>query len=275
VGARVVVGHAPVVREVRAAGPLMAALAAPVTARAPWLTVVLNSGAASRRPGRPIAVVVDGSDRERPDAAAFLELRRRGARTVVTLLGDGAGPQPGGGPTARLLARDETSAALLAAGIAALIGSLAGPWSLRLTGLPLGDPVVRRLAAAFPTSTVATLRTRALVDGLDGPPGAPRRTAVPAEVDQCLPGLLGRVGDRTDRRFLRAAVRLHAAIGQVEIATGDDSVLLTLLDGAHRWPWWGAGAGLSEVMGAPLVQLTASGAGRWADRLRAGAGQSG
>jgi hypothetical protein len=51
---RIVVGRARVVREVRAAAPLMADLRAPITARGPWLTAVLNQGAARRESGRPV-----------------------------------------------------------------------------------------------------------------------------------------------------------------------------------------------------------------------------
>src|SRR4051812_46563791 len=96
---RIAVGRARVVREVRAAGPLMAALRAPVTARGPWLTAVLNAGAAHRFTGRPVAVVVEAHRQGRPDAAAFLNLRRRGPATVVTLLGAGrpGGPAGAGG----------------------------------------------------------------------------------------------------------------------------------------------------------------------------------
>ena len=89
---RVAVGRAQVVREVRAAAPLMARLRAPVTARGPWLTAVLNAGAARRFSGSPVAVVVEAHRQGRPDAAAFLLLRRRGPVSVVTMLGDGAAP---------------------------------------------------------------------------------------------------------------------------------------------------------------------------------------
>jgi hypothetical protein len=89
---RIVVGRAQVVREVRAAAPLMADLRAPVTARGPWLTAVLNAGAARRGAGRPVAVVVEPHAQGRPEAVAFLTLRRRGLATVVTMLGDGLAP---------------------------------------------------------------------------------------------------------------------------------------------------------------------------------------
>jgi hypothetical protein len=55
--------------------------------------------------------------------------------------------------------------------------------------------------------------------------------------------------------FVRAAARLHAAIGQLEVAAADGHVLLTLVDGDDRWPWWTSGDAVTG-MGAPLVSLT-------------------
>src|SRR5688572_27121826 len=98
----------------------MASLRAPVTARGPWLTVVLNEAAAARSRSRPVAVVVEAHRQGRPEAVAFLELRRRGLTTVVSMLGGTADPLPGGRPTARLLARDEDAANRLAEGVADL-----------------------------------------------------------------------------------------------------------------------------------------------------------
>ena len=57
---RVAVGRARVVREIRAAAPLMAALRAPVAARGPWLTAVLNASGTARFSGRPVYVRRDG-----------------------------------------------------------------------------------------------------------------------------------------------------------------------------------------------------------------------
>jgi hypothetical protein len=96
---RVAAGRAQVVREVRAATPLMAALRAPVTARGPWLTAVLTT--AGRLGRRPVAVVVEPHRQGRPAALALLALRRRGPRTEIALLGADADPLPGG--RARLL----------------------------------------------------------------------------------------------------------------------------------------------------------------------------
>jgi hypothetical protein len=265
---RVAVGRARVVREVRAAAPLMAALSAPITARGPWLTAVLNDRTAHRYPGRSVAVVVERHRQGRPDAVAFLHSRRRGLRTEVTLLGDGTGPVPGGRPPARLLARDDATAALLAEGVLDLLHGLRGPWTLRFRGLPLGDPTARALAARLPTGLIGNARSERLVDGLDGV-GQVRRSRNPRELERLLPQLLPREPDRRSRDFLRAVARLHAAIGQVELAVVTDgdrlrAGLLTLVDGADRWPWWGSSdiGGLGTGMGTPLVSLTVP-ARRW------------
>ena len=90
------------------------------------------------------------------------------------------------------------------------------------------------------------------------------RTRDPAELDRRLPALLAREPDRGTRTALRVTARLHAAIGQVELAVGADGDrgLLTLLEGTDRRPWWGTpDAGWRTEMGAPLVSLTLSGGG--------------
>jgi hypothetical protein len=241
----------------------MADLAAPVTARGPWLTAVLNERAAHRFPGRPVAVVVEAHRQGRPEAVAFLHLRRRGPVTVVTLLGDGVGPAPDGRPAARLLARDEETAALLAAGVVDLLHSLRRPRQLRLAGLPLGDPTARGLAARLPTGVIGSVPTRRLVDDLDEA-GPVARSSDPRVLERWLPALLASEGDPRARDFLRATARLHAAIGQVELAVvarGNEprAALLTLVDGDDRWPWWGFGDGapLRTELGAPAVGLIA------------------
>jgi hypothetical protein len=241
---RVAVGRERVVREVRAAGPLMAALEAPIPARGPWLTAVLND--LPRR--RPLAVVVEPHAQGRPEAVAFLELRRRGLLTSVVPLG--ASLAPSGRPATRLLARDPGAAGLLADGIVALLGTLRRPWRMRLSGLPMGDPVVRALAARLESAVVATERSRLLLDDLSG---SVVRSRDPAELERCLASL-------ALPGFVRAAARLHAAIGQLEVAVVDGRALLTLVDGADRWPWWASGD-VATGMGAPLVSLTAG--GRW------------
>jgi hypothetical protein len=240
----------------------MAALRAPVTARGPWLTAVLNAGAAALPRARPLAVVVEAHRQGRPEAVAFLELRRRGLTTVVSMLGGTAEPLPGGRPTARLLARDEDAANRLAEGVADLLGTLRRPWSVELAGLPLGDPTARALSARLPTSVLGNVRSVRLVDELDDPAGTPvLRSRDPRVLERWLPALLARADGPRARVLLRAAARLHAAIGQLELAVvadGDDlrAGLLTLVDGEDRWPWWGTGEGLRTEMGAPLVGLT-------------------
>jgi hypothetical protein len=265
---RIVLGREHVVREVRAAAPLMTALAAPVTAQAPWLTAVLNQ----QRPGplgpRPAAVVVGAAAQGPPAAAAFLALQRRPLGTVVTVLGADTAPVPGGRPTARLLARDEDVATSLAAGICELLDTIRGPHTLRLTGLPLGDPTARELSARLPTGLIGNARSTRLVDGLDAVADV-SRSRDPAVLERWLPDLLAREHDQRARSFLRAAARLHAAIGQVELAVVPEgnalrAGLLTLVEGADRWPWWGFSevGGLSTGRGMPLVSLTAP-ARRW------------
>jgi hypothetical protein len=258
------VGRARVVRELRAAGPLLARLAAPIPARAPWLTVALNV-AAVRRPGpRPVALVVEEHPLAVPDALALLSPRRHGPATVVTLVGDD-GPLPPGRPPARLPARSPDVAAHLADGIAEYLRGLRGPWTLRLTGLPLGDPTLAALAALLPTAALRTSRSRVLVDGLEGPWGEVRRSRDPAVVEGRLPELLAAEPDRQVRLFLRAAARLHAAIGQLEVAVlPGGGGLLTLIDGEQRWPWWAPPGtpGVGNAMGSPLVGLTAQGGAR-------------
>lgn len=275
-------GPAQVAAELRAATPLMTALRAPIPARAPWLTAVLNARAAEspvrRWRSRPVAVVVDGTA-SGPAAAAFLSLHRNGPVTVFSMLGSAAAPLPGGRPTARLLAADPTAARLLSAGILDLLGRRRGPWALRLAGLPLGDPTAAELAAALPDSVLANVRSRRLVDELDGV-GAVRRTRDPEALERWLPALLrAEPGDRASgdraRAFLRAAARLHAAIGRLEIAVVADgnevqAGLLTLVDGADRWPWWGTSriGGLGDLPGSPLVGLTVT-ARSWRPGVRA------
>jgi hypothetical protein len=256
---RVAVGRARVVREVRAAAPLMAHLRTPVTARGPWLTAVLNAGAARRFSGRPVAVVVEAHAQGRPDAAAFLLLRRRGPLTVVTMLGDGLAPP--GAPGARLLARDEEAAGLLAAGIGDLLRRLRRPWQLRLAGLPLGDPTARQLKGRLEDAVIATTRTRTLLDHLDEL-GPVTRSRDPRVLELRLPDLVQHAP--ATGTFLRAAARLHAAIGQLEVAVVDHgsrprAALLTLVDGAERRPWSGFadGGALRTGSGSPAVSLTA------------------
>ena len=269
---RIVPGRAGVVREVRAAAPLMAAVSAPIPARGPWLTAVLHAGAPPARPApaRPVAVVVERDPLDPPAGVALLSVQRRGAVAVVSVLGQTGVPLPGGRPSARLFAADDDAAAELSAGICTLLGSLRGPWALRLTGLPLGDPTLRALAGALPESVLANVRSSRLIDELTSVArGRVVRSRDAAALERWLPTLLARRPDPSGRRFLRTAARWHAAIGQLELAVVPDgsrvqAAVLTLLDGADRWPWWGSTdvGGLRTEMGSPLVSLTARGGWR-------------
>ncbi len=271
---RVVLGRAPVARELRAAAPLARGVRAPLTACAPWLTAVLAVQAAAPWPRPlPAAVVVGPTPPGPPDALAVLALTRSGPVLTATLLGDGL-PVPGGWPAARLPARDDDAAARLAAGVLGLLASSRRPWRLRLAGLPLGDPTVRALARLRPDAVVASSRSRRLVDELGTLPGRLVRSRDPRAVDAALPALLAGTGDARARDLVRVAARLHAAAGRVEVATVTDggrptAGLLTLLDGgspdgAGRLPWWGRApsGGLPEVPGGPLVGVTVTGRGR-------------
>ena len=265
---RVADGRARVVREIRAAAPLMSDLGAPVPARGPWLTAALPAPAARPFPRhRPRAVVVEHSRQGRPDGVALLSFRRRGPATAISLLGALPGPLPAGRPASRLLARDDEVAGLLAEGVFDLLTSVRGPWTLQLAGLPLGDPTVRHLSARLSAARVpaghSTDRSRALVDELDGV-AAVQRTRDPAAVDRWLPAVLARV-PRPQRTFVRTAARVHAALGELELAVvptrdGVAAALLTFVDGDDRWPWWGLSdlGGLRTQLGVPLVSLTAS-----------------
>ena len=265
VGVRVVRGRERVVREIRAAAPLMARLRAPIPARGPWLTAVLTASAVSQ----PVAVVVEPDPLQPPVGMALLDLRSQGPVVEVRLLGSApAGLVPPGRAPARLLAADPDAAAQLAAGLLDVVSGLRRPWTLRFAGLPLGCPTTAALAAGTATGSFTSGRSERLVDALDEL-GPVSRTTDPRALDRALPALLAAEPDRRARTFLRAAARVHAAIGQLELAVVGSperprAALLTLLDGGDRWPWWGTApdGGLRREMGAPLVSLTATGGPR-------------
>jgi hypothetical protein len=263
---RVADGRADVAREIRALAPLMSTLAAPVPARGPWLTAALNVQATRPRT-RPRAVLVERHPQGRPDGAALLSFHRRGPLTAVTLLGAEAGPLPEGRSQNRLYARDDEVAVRLAAGVVDLLDGLRSAWTLRLAGLPMGDPTLRHLAAGMPDASLSTTRSRRLVDELDAV-GEVRRSSDPTELERWLPALLARV-PAPQRAFVRANARLHAAIGQLEVAVVPGvgqpaAVLLTLLDRradvVDRWPWCGSSdvGGLRRELGSPWAALTSS-----------------
>jgi hypothetical protein len=149
---RIAVGRARVVREVRAAAPLMADLRAPVTARGPWLTAVLNEGAARRGGGRPVAVVVEPHAQGRPEAVAFLTLRRRGLATVVTVLGDGVDPVPAGRPPPACSPGTRRSPDCSRTGSATCWAACAGEGDCASRGCPWGTRPRVRWRCGCPTA---------------------------------------------------------------------------------------------------------------------------
>ena len=201
---RVAVGRAPVVREVRAAGPLMAALRGAGHRPRPVADRGAQRRAPRRRPrGRP------GRGRGRAARAGPPGGRRVPARSAVagrsptvTLLGDGTGPLPGGRPPARLLARDDERRRPAgrrhrrpAGHACAARGPCAWPacrWATRPLRAP-GRPAARR-------PSLANVRSRRLVDELDDV-GAVVRSRDPAVLERWLPALLARVPDRRARRL--------------------------------------------------------------------------
>ena len=268
---RVVEGRARVVREIRAAGPLLSELAVPTTARGPWLAAALHAAPPPARRARHRAVVVEAHRHGRPAGLALLTSRSRLRRgrpvTVVRLLGDDGVPGPPGSAPRRLPAADPEVAGLLAEGITDLLAGVRGRWQLDLSGLPLGDPVLAALGARLGTGAVfRTSRSRSLVDTLGT--GALRSTD-PALLEGRLPVFLDHRPAGARRADLRALARVHAAVGQLEhavvLAGGVPTAgLLTLLDGPVRRPWWGFGpdGGSDDAPGQPWVSLTASGQGR-------------
>lgn len=279
---RVVDGPARVVREIRAAAPLLRELAAPTTARGPWLAAALHAAPAPAPRVRHRAVVVEAHRHGRPAGLALItsrvEVHRGRPVTVLRLLGDQGPPGPPGTAPRRLPAADPAVAVLLAEGIADLAAGTRGRWQLELTGLPLGDPVLAALGARLGTGAdFATSRSRSLADHL-GEAADVRRSTDALDLEHWLPDFLDhrpRGGRRAD---LRALVRVHAAAGLVEHAVRVDgrgrasAGLLTLLDGAARRPWWGFGGpeGERTTPGQPWVALRASGRGSQSSSLPGG-----
>jgi CelD/BcsL family acetyltransferase involved in cellulose biosynthesis len=111
--------------------------AAPFCTQPMWLSMWY-----ARAKARPLAVVVER--RGTTVGLACLAVRRTGPLHTVTLAGDG--PSDYG----RLPAGDPTAAGALASGIARVLTNLGGPWRLRLSQLPVADPVATALRDALP-----------------------------------------------------------------------------------------------------------------------------
>ncbi|SDO15474.1 hypothetical protein SAMN05660199_01379 [Klenkia soli] len=270
---RVVEGPRRVVREIRAAAPLLRELAAPTTVRGPWLAAALHAAPAPVPRVRHRAVVVEAHRQGRPAGLALLssrvEVRRGRPVTVFRLLGDPGPAGPPGVAPRRLPVADPDVAVHLADGVADLLATTRGRWQLHLTGLPLGDPVLAALGARLGTGAVfQTSRSRSLVDSLDTV-GPVLRSTRPADLERWLPTFLDHRPAGARRADLRALARVHAAAGSLEHAVVLDggrprAGLLTVLDGASRRPWWGFGqpGGAATAPGQPWVALAASGRGR-------------
>jgi hypothetical protein len=267
---RVAEGRAQVVREIRAAAPLISGSAAPTTARGPWLAAALHAAPAPVPRVRHRAVVVEHHRQGRPAGVALLSsgtrLRRGRPTTVLRLLGDGGAPVPPGPAPRRLPVVDDAAAGRLADGVVDLLGTTRGPWELVLTGLPMGDPVLRALAGRLGVGAVfRTRRVLALGAHLDEL-GPVRRSSDPADLERWLPAFLDHRPTGSRRADLRAVARVHAAAGLLEhavVLAGGRPVagLLTLLEGDQRRPWWGfGGTGPVLLPGPPHVSLTASSA---------------
>ena len=219
----------------------MAGAARSGDARGPWLTAVLNAGAAHRFSGRP--------GRRRGGGTPAGPPRRRGVpASAPPRAGDRghaarrrAAPVPAGARRSGCSPGTRTWPACSRPASTTCWGRCAGPAS---SGWPVSRSVTRRRGSLGPAPG-RRHRHRphpALVDDLDDL-GPVARSRDPRVLERWLPILTAREPDRRARDFLRAAARLHAAIGQLELAVVAErrAALLTLVDGAQRWPWWASG----------------------------------
>lgn len=113
---------------------LLDAVAAPVTARRPWLQAWVES----YRAFEPVVVVARGPLGRLEAAVPLAVRRRRGVRQVVGL---GDGPSD----ASMFPARDPAAAETVAAAAADWLGSLTGPWTLVVRHLVAEDLVAPRL----------------------------------------------------------------------------------------------------------------------------------
>ena len=135
----------------------------------------------------------------------------------------------------------------------------------------MGDPTSRALGALRPDAAFGNVRSSRLVDRLNSLGGPVTRSRDPHEVERPLPALLAAQPGPDAARTLRATARLHAAIGQVEIAVVTEghhlrAALLSLVEGADRQPWVSCGepGAVGREMGAPTSSLRL--AGGWFNR---------
>ena len=186
--------------------------------------------------------------------------------TAVTLLRHEPRRLPEGRPPAAARARDDDVAGRLGYGVADLLDAARGPWTLRLAGLPLGDPTLSVLATLMPGASLATSAaggwsTSWTPSARCGAVGTPRSSS-----STCRPCWPASIGSATSCAPQPGCSRRSASWRSRWCQYGDHgpaAVLLTLLDprpgGTDRWPWWGSSdvGGLREL-GSPWVSLTAS-----------------
>lgn len=113
---------------------LLDAVAAPITARRPWLQAWVESYPVFE----PVVVVVRGDDGRLDAAVPLAARRRRGVQQVLAL---GHGPSD----AAMFPARDPESADAVATGVADWLASVSGPWTLVVRHLVAEDVVAPRL----------------------------------------------------------------------------------------------------------------------------------
>ena len=164
------------------------------------------------------------------------------------MLGGGTEPLPGGRPPRGCWPATRTPRPASRTACSTCSARCAGPgrWSW-----PACRSVTRRRAPWPPGcrhSVLANVRSARLVDELDADGATPVvRSRDPRVLERWLPALLAGAADPRARAFLRAAARLHAAIGAAGAGGGGRAAaslragLLTLVDGDDRWPWWGTG----------------------------------
>ena len=249
----------------------MAALRAPVTARAPWLTAVLNAGAAARSRGPPgggrgrgPAGPAGGGGLPLPAAPGPDDGRLDARRRDRSRCRAGARPR-GCWPGTR------TPRTAWPTACCDLLGTLRGPWSAaswpacrsvtrRRAPWPPGCPPPSWPTSAAPASSTSSTTRRpggrrwsAAAIPASSSGGCPRSwpaRPIPAPAPSCGPPRgCTPPSARWSWRWWPSGGVLRAG-------------LLTLVDGDDRWPWWGTGdvGGLRTEMGAPLVGLTAPGA---------------
>ena len=150
---RVLAGPAVLERLGEGLDELHRATLTPVTARRPWLQTWSDCYPTFE----PLAVVVDGPDRQLEGAALFAVRNRPWG---LDLVGMGHGPSD----QTRFPSRDSAAAVTLAEGVRGFLGRVSSAWRLRVAQLPVDDPVavhlVTRMKAARIVPGVSSPTTR-------------------------------------------------------------------------------------------------------------------